>query len=89
MIEKVPEEEYEKYIKNLQNKDIMSMDYDELTDLADHKIADACDKQDWGKLKTGLRLLSLGLNHTEAKAQASKAILLKLGRGKDVQEHTD
>ena len=80
MLEKVPEEEYEQYIKNLRKKDINKMDYAELTDLADYELAEACDKQDWMKLKIGLRLMSLANNLTEGKAQATKAMLLKLAR---------
>ena len=80
MLEDVLEEEYEKYIKRLKTKDIMSMDYDELTDLASNEISQTCDKEDWKQLKLGLRLLFLGLNKVEGKAQATKAILLKLAK---------
>ena len=81
MLEDIPEEEYKKYIDRLRKKDIIKMDYTELSDLACAEFEDACDKQDWKKLKLGFRLLWLVTNKIEGKADATKAVLIKLARG--------
>ena len=84
MLEEIPEEEYKEYIERLKKKDIYKMDYNELSDLTMAEFEDDCDNKDWKKLRTGLRLLSLLTNNIEAKADATKTILMKLSRGEKV-----
>jgi len=80
-LEDIPEEEYKQYLDRLSKKDINKMDYTELSDLACFEIEDACDKQDWKKLKLGFRLIWLVTNKINAKADVTKELLIRFIRG--------
>lgn len=85
MLEKIPDDEYREYLERLRKKPINKMDYTELSDLASAELEEACEKQDWNKLKLGFRLLWLVTNQIEGKADATKAVLIKLARGEKIE----
>lgn len=78
-LENISDKEYEAYITMLKEKPIHSMDYAELTDLAN-------DHFDKGNLKMAWRLLLLVLNIIWAKADTTNFVLKELLAGKDVKE---
>jgi len=85
-LEEVSEKEYMEYINKLKHKDLNTLNYSEMSDLACNEIEEACNKEDWKQLKKGFRLLWLVTNLIEGKADATKTMLIKIARGDDLQK---
>lgn len=86
-LEKISDEEYLQYIERLKKKKILSMDWEEKTDLAAFLFDSACENENWKDLKTSLRLLLLAMQDTEQKADVTKMFLMKALKGEKIEEH--
>ena len=56
-------------------KDVMGLNYEGCTELANYFFERACDFHDWGFLRKGMRYFQLAMNHADAKGFAALQFL--------------